>query len=49
MSDQSKTYFCVVCGRGIEGELREDGSFIFVHDDKNHPEAMDFDEESNPQ
>lgn len=48
-----KVYHCVVCQRAIVGKPveHEDGetSYIFVHDDVNHPEGMTFDEESKPQ
>jgi hypothetical protein len=38
-------YYCVVCGRAIEGG----GDGVFVHDDVPHPPNMDFSEEDKPQ
>lgn len=45
MKPSSEIYYCVVCGRDIEGD--EHG--VFVHDDVPHPPDMTFDEDENPQ
>lgn len=44
-----EAYWCVICGRPIAPEEQDDGSNLYVHDDKPHPEVMDFGEDERPQ
>jgi len=49
MEDESQTYYCIFCGRGIIGIQQEDGSNTFVHDEVYHPEDFFFDDEETMQ
>lgn len=43
------SYACLWCGREIEGESLDDGSWMFVHDDIPHPADATYDEDDRPQ
>lgn len=49
----SRSYWCVICGREIEGKPADDddpdGPCIFTHDAINHPDNMRFDDEEATQ
>lgn len=42
-------YACIYCNRVIEGELLDNGRFLFVHDSVPHPVDATFDEDEIPQ
>lgn len=47
--DQRPGYWCVVCGRFLEGQISECGNYMTVtHDDIDHY-GMEFNDEDTPQ
>ena len=49
VSNGGATYACIWCDRLIDGEVQENGTAVFVHDNVPHPDDATFDEEERPQ